>query len=292
MSYVLPREKQIQVLHLLVEGSSLRSITRLTGVHRTTVMNLLVEFGKRCRTFLDGTLRNLDCRHLELDEIWTYVQKKQGQLTQTEQGNPTIGDQYLFIAQDQDSKLIVTYTLGKRNGEVTQAFIDDLAGRINVPFNPNEPWSAKPQISTDGWQSYPTAIYAAFGSCVNYGQLIKSYANDEQPGRYGPPTMVEADRRRVTGVENLGTICTSHVERNNASIRLFIKRFSRLTFAFSKKLENLAAAIALHVAYFNFCWRMRENEGGRLRLTPAMQAGVVNTLWTIDDLYDAVMVGA
>jgi IS1 family transposase len=289
MANVLPREKQIQVLHLLVEGASLRSITRLTGVHRTTVMNLMVAFGNRCREFLDGRLRNLDCRHVECDEIWTFVAKKQGRLTQTEQANPTIGDQYLFIGQDQDSKLVVSHLLGKRNGDVTAAFIDDLAGRINVPFNPNEPWSAKPQISTDGWQSYPTAIYAAFGSCVNYGQLIKSYANDEQPGRYGPPTMVEADRRRVTGVEDLMTICTSHVERNNASIRLFIKRFSRLTFAFSKKLENLAAAIALHVAYFNFCWRMRENEGGRLRMTPAMQAGVVDTLWSIEDLYDSVM---
>jgi hypothetical protein len=124
---------------------------------------------------------------------------------------------------------------------------------------------------------------------VNYGQIIKSFQPDEQPGRYGPPAMVEADRRRVVGVENIMTIGTTHVERNNATIRLFIKRFTRLTYAFSKKLENLSAAIALHVAYFNFCWRMRENEGGRLRMTPAMQAGVVDTLWTIEDLYNAVM---
>ncbi len=289
MAYVLKREQRIQVLHLLVEGSSLRSITRLTGIHRTTTMNLMVDFGQRCRTFLDARLRNLNCRHLELDEIWTYVQKKQGRLTATEQGNTAIGDQYLFIGQDQDSKLIVSHTLGKRNGAVTQAFIDDLASRINFPFNANVPWNEKPQISTDGWQSYPPAISAAFGSCVNYGQIIKSFQPDEQPGRYGPPAMVEADRRRVVGVEDIMTIGTSHVERNNATIRLFIKRFSRLTFAFSKKLENLAAAIALHVAYFNFCWRMRENEGGRLRLTPVMQAGVVSTLWSIEDLYDAVM---
>ena len=289
MAYVLRREKQIQILHLLVEGNSLRSITRLTRVHRTTVMNLLVEFGEKCRTFLDDRLRNLDLHHVECDEIWTFVAKKQGRLTQTEQGNPAIGDQYLFVAQDQDSKLVVTYALGKRNGEVTAAFIDDLASRIVVPYNPNEAWSAKPQISTDGWQSYPTAILATFGSCVNYGQIIKNYRNDEQPGRYGPPSMTDADRRRVVGIEDLATICTSHVERNNGSIRLFMKRFTRLTYAFSKKLENLAAAVALHVAYFNFCWRMRENEGGRLRVTPAMQAGVVNQLWNIEDLYNAVM---
>ena len=179
--------------------------------------------------------------------------------------------------------------VGKRNGEVTHAFIDDLAGRINFPLNPNEPWSAKPQISTDGWQSYPPAISAAFGSCVNYAQLIKSYQPDEQPGRYGPPALVKTDRRRVVGVEDLTTVCTSHVERNNGSIRTFIKRFTRLTYAFSKKLDNLTAAVALHIAHFNFCWRMRENEGGRMRLTPAMQAGVIGTLWSIDDLYDAVM---
>jgi IS1 family transposase len=288
MANVLPRDKQIQILHLLVEGASLRSIARLTGIHRTTVMNLMVDFGQCCRTFLDARLRNLNCRHLELDEIWTYVQKKQGRLSATEQGNTAIGDQYLYVAQDQDSKLIVSHVLGKRNGEVTHAFIDDLAARIVAPYDPNVPWSAKPQISTDGWQSYPPAIAAAFGSCVNYGQIIKSFQPDEQPGRYGPPAMVEADRRRVVGVEDLTTVCTSHVERNNASIRLFIKRFSRLTFAFSKKLENLVAAISLHVAYFNFCWRMRENEGGRYRLTPAMQAGIVGTLWNIEDLYDAV----
>jgi IS1 family transposase len=289
MAYVLPREKQIQILHLLVEGSSLRSISRLTRVHRTTIMNLMLEFGKRCRTFLDDRLRNLDCRHLELDEIWTYVQKKQGRVRPTEQRNQTIGDQYLFIAQDQDSKMIVTYTIGKRTAEVTQAFIDDLATRIVAPYDPNAPWSTKPQISTDGWHSYPPAISAAFGSCVNYGQIVKRYASDEQPGRYGPPLMVEAKRRRVTGVENLMTIGTSHVERNNGSIRLFVKRFTRLTYAFSKKLENLAAAVAIHVAYFNFCWRMRENEGGRMRLTPAMQAGIADRLWKIEDLYDTVM---
>jgi IS1 family transposase len=288
MANVLPREKQIQVLHMLVEGSSLRSITRMTGIHRTTVMKLMVAFGNRCRDFLDSRLRNLDCRHVECDEIWTYVLKKQGRLTPQEQGNTSIGDQYLFVAQDQETKLIVTHVLGKRTGENAQAFMDELAMRIRLTGSANDPWSSKPQLSTDGWLGYPAAVASAFRSQVNYGQIVKGYQNDEQPGRYGPPAMVSSERRRVFGVDNLRTICTSHVERNNATIRLFVKRFTRLTLAFSKKLENLAAAVALHVAYFNFCWRMRENEGGRMRLTPAMQAGVVNTLWTIDDLYDAV----
>lgn len=289
MANVLRREQQLQILRLLVEGNSLRAVTRITRVHRTTVMNLMVTFGKRCRTFLDANLRDLDVRHVECDEIWTYCGKKQGRLTPQEQGDPALGDQYLYVAQDQDSKLIVTFALGKRNSEVTSAFIDDLASRIVLPSNPNDPWESKPQISTDGWQACPAAVVAAFGSYANYGQLVKNYQNAEQPGRYGPPVMVDAERRRVIGVTDLNTICTSHVERNNATIRHFVKRFTRLTYAFSRKLDNLAAAVALHVAYFNFCWRMRENEGGRMRLTPAMQAGVVNTLWTLDTLYNEVM---
>lgn len=288
MANVLSREDQLTVLRLLVEGNSLRSITRLTGIHRTTIMNLLLTFGRACREFLDRTQVNLHLRHVECDEIWTFVAKKQGRLTEDEKINPRIGDQYLYVAQDQDSKLIVTYAIGKRNGEVTQAFIDDLARRM-VPADINAAPCDKPYISTDGWQAYPAAIGDAFNRNVNYGVLIKNYADYEQPGRYGPPTIVDTDRRRIFGGGDPLSICTSHVERNNATIRTFIKRFCRLSYGFSKKLENLAAAVAVHVAYFNFCWRMRENHGGRYRLTPAMQAGLTDTLWDMERLYDEVM---
>jgi hypothetical protein len=192
-----------------------------------------------------------------------------------------------YIGQCQDSKLIVTYAIGKRNSEVTEAFIDDLASRMVLP-EPNADWSDKPQLSTDGWHAYPPAVLGAFGSRANYGQLIKAYNNAEQPGRYGPPTMVDTERRRIIGTENLYKLCTSHVERNNLSIRTFMKRFTRLSLGFSKKLDNLAAAVAIHVAHFNYCWRMRQNEGGRYRLTPAMQAGITRELWTFDRLYDEV----
>ena len=288
MANVLPREKQLLVLRLLVEGNSIRSVERITGVRKRTITNLIVKFGEKCREFLDRNLRDLELRHVECDEIWTFCRKKQGRLTDTEKSDPTIGDQYLFVAQDQGSKLIVTYAVGKRDGEMTEAFIDDLESRMVLP-GVTESWDNKPQISTDGWGAYPAAIIDAFRSRVNYGQLIKNYQNSEQPGRYGPPTMVDSDRRRIVGVNNLKTICTSHVERNNLTIRTFMKRFTRLSLGFSKKLENLAAAVAIHVAHFNFCWRSRENEGGRYRTTAAMQAGIVSELWDMDRLYDEVM---
>jgi IS1 family transposase len=276
MANVLPREKQIAVLHMLVEGNSIRSIERLTGVNRNTIMSLTVRFGAKCRTFLDDKLRGLRLRHIQSDEIWTFVQKKQAMVRQGEH-DAAVGDQFLYVAFDQDTKLIATYALGKRNSNVTNAFMLDLASRIVTET---------PQISSDGWQAYPFAIQNAFGDDVNYGQVIKDFTEPVQPGRYGPPTMVASERRQILGLVDLdlSSICTSHVERNNLTIRTFMKRFTRLALGFSKKLENLAAAVALHVAHYNFC-RIH----GTLKMTPAMAAGVIDELWTIEDLYDAVM---
>lgn len=220
------------------------------------------------------------------------MQKKQGRLESEERNDPTIGDQYLYIGQDAESKLIITFALGKRNGAVTDAFISDLSDRVVLPKDVNIPWSEKPQLSTDGWAAYPGAIRDAFGSRAAHGVLIKNYHEHEQPGRYGPPTMSGTERIGVVGIMDTRTICTSHVERNNLTIRTFMKRFTRLSLGFSKKLDNLAAAIALHVAHFNFCWRPRHKDGalaGRLRNTPAMEAGLTATLWTMDDLYNEVM---
>lgn len=283
MANVLAREDQIKVLHMLVEGCSLRSITRLTGVHRTTVMNLMVKFGTKCREFLDRKMRNVSVRHVQCDEIWTFCRKKQGRLTDEERDLPNVGDIYAFTAIDTDSKLLITFALGKRTRETTEVFIDDLAGRVVLPDNPNLPYQLKPQISTDGWQSYPNAILTAFGSAVQYGTITKNYANPEV-GRYAPPTLCDSTRNRVQFIEDLKTICTSHVERHNLTIRTFLKRFTRLSLGFSKKLENLAACFSLYVTYYNFCWKH-----ATLRMTPALAAGVVDEFWTIERLYDEVM---
>lgn len=272
--YVLAADKQHAVLNLLVEGNSIRSTERITGVHRDTICRFLVRTGDKCRDFLDGRMRNLKLDHLQMDEIWTFVRVKQAHI-EPGQSDAKIGDQYLFVAFDQTTKLVPSFIIGKRVREVTERFTLDLASRIvhNAAH--------KPQVSTDGFIAYPSAIDLAFAQQVNYGVLVKTYGEGKQEGRYGPPDMVQADRRPLWGITDEFSICTSHVERNNLSIRTFMKRFTRLSLGFSKKLENLAAAVALHMAYYNFCWRH-----GSLRMTPAMAAGVTSELWDLERLMD------
>jgi IS1 family transposase len=278
--YQLSREEALSVLHLLVEGNSLRSIQRLTGVHRDTIARLMLRVGTQLREFLDGRMRNLTLNHIQCDEIWTFVRKKQARLTDAERDNPALGDQYLFIALDEDTKLVPTFAIGKRTTETTELFMDDLAGRIVVPslLEPGD----RPMISTDGWQAYPNAVDGAFGGSVRYGVIIKDYQQTEQPGRYGPPEMTGAVRRVIQGNINRFDICTSHVERHNLTIRTFLKRFTRLALGFSKKLDNLAAATALYVAHYNYC-RIH----GSLRMTPAMQARIAGHPWTLEELLEA-----
>ena len=273
MANVLRPERQEQVVHLLVEGNSIRSAERLTDVHRDTIMRLLVRVGDGCRELLDARMVGLKLNHLQLDEIWTFVLVKQGHLPLASAGNPEVGDQYLFIAFDEETKLIPTFALGKRTAEVTAALIGDLAGRLTT---------RRPLISTDGFNAYPGAIRDSFGDeLCNYGTIIKDFAEPVQPGRYGPPVMVRSERRQILGLDDIdpSAFCTSHVERNNPNIRTFMKRFTRLSLGFSKKRENLAAAVGLHVAYHNFCRVHRT-----LRTTPAMAADVADHVWTLGEM--------
>lgn len=289
MANVLSRDKQLLCLKMLAEGASIRATERTMQVHRDTIMRLMVKFGEGCLELLDIKLRGLDLRHLEIDEQWTWVAKKQKNCTDAEKESGSVGDQYLWIALDEDTKLIAYHRIGKRNEQTTRAFIDDLAGRLVLPDNVNVPSHEKPQFSTDGWASYPGAILDTFGSMVQYGQIIKNYTNPEV-GRYAPPDISKCDRRPIQLVSDLWTICTSHVERFNCTTRMFVKRFCRLTLAFSKKLQNLEAAVAMHIANYNFCWRPRENNNsGKLRPTPAMMAHVTDRLWKFSDLYDEVI---
>ncbi len=289
MANVLKREKQLQVIHMLVEGSSLRSVERVTGVQKKTAMRLMVRFGQACRGFLDQKMRGLELRHLECDEQWTFVQKKQGRLTDEEKASvrsAKIGDQYLWIALDQDTKLIPSFIIGKRSADMARRFMVDLASRINLPspMDVGERPGIVPQLSTDGFNAYPEAVDLGFGAYVRYGQIIKDYRNADQPGRYGPPELVGTDRREIYGPIDEMTICTSHVERVNLTTRTLMKRFTRLSLCFSKKLENLAAAVAIYVAYYNFCWMHASLNG-----TPAMAARVASHPWSIDELYEKVM---
>jgi len=268
----LKADKRLTVLHLLVEGNSIRSTERITRVHRDTIMRLLVRAGDACRDLLDRTMRNLTLAHLELGEIWTFVQIKQGHI-KADRSDALIGDQYLYIAFDQKTKLVPAFAIGKRTTDTTERFMLDLAKRI--VRTPDKP---PPQISTDGFAAYPGAVDLAFANEVAYGQIIMTFTEGEQIGRYGPPEMVQADRRPGPGVDPY-SICTSHVERNNLTIRTFLRRYVLLSLGFSKKLENLETAVALHLAHYNFCWRH-----GTTHVTPAMEAKVTGEKWNLERL--------
>ena len=280
MANVLMFHDQLAVLNHLVEGTSLRSITRLTGVHRTTIARLMLRTGERLRGFLDRRMVNLKLKHLQCDEIWTFVLKKQAQLKPAEREDPALGDQFLFVALDEETKLVPSFVLGKRNTENTEALMDDLAKRIVVP--PLLQPGPRPMVSSDGWAAYPNAVDGAFGGGVDYGTIIKDFTESEQPGRYGPPEMTGAVRTVIQGAFSKWDICTSHVERHNLSIRTFLRRFTRLALGFSKKLENLAACVALYVAHYNFC-----RPHGSLLGTPAMAAKLTGHPWSMEELLEA-----
>jgi IS1 family transposase len=295
MANVLASDKQQTVLRLLVEGSSIRSIERITGVHRDTIMRLSVRFGQACRTFLDEEMRQLTLAHIQVDEIWTFVGKKKGRLPAEEWDNPLIGDAYLWTCVDQDTKLIPTFMIGKRSADMARRLMVDLARRLSrpVPHDSDDHAYAtgayRPvvQISTDGFAPYPEAVDLAFGPYVKYGTITKEYRNaDRKAGDYSPAQIISSRRKARFGMreDEARSICTSHVERNNLTIRTFMKRFARLSLGFSKKLDNLAAAVALHMAYYNFVWKPSTLKGS----TPAMAAGVTRRLWTFDDLFSEV----
>ncbi|MGD0211488.1 MAG: IS1 family transposase [Desulfomonilia bacterium] len=268
---ILKREKQEVVIKGLVEGSSIRSIERITGVHRDTIMRLMISVGNTCEKIMDTTMRNLPCKNIEVDEVWSYVGKKQRHVGINDDPD-RVGDFYTFIALDSETKLIPVYKVGKRDLPTAQAFISDLSSRM----------SNRIQISSDKLKAYVDAIEVAFGANVDYAQIVKSYeAEPIGPGRYSPPKVISVLKEYIMGSPDFSKICTSFVERQNLTVRMQMRRFTRLTNAFSKKLENLKAAVALHFAHYNFV-RIH----GTLRMTPAMAAGVTKELWSIRDLIE------
>lgn len=268
----LKAEKQEMAISALVEGSSIRSIERMTGVHRDTIMRLLVRVGESSENILDSTMRNLTCKNIEVDEIWSFVGKKQRHIGLND--DPTkVGDFYTFVALDSDTKLIPAYRIGKRDLPNTKAFIDDLSSRLQN----------RVQLSSDKYPGYIEAVESGFGSEVDYGQIVKSYeAEPKGPGRYSPPKVVSVLKEYIAGSPDWNKICTSYIERSNLTMRMQIRRFTRLTNAFSKKLENLKAAVALHFAHYNFI-RVHST----IRVTPAMEAGITDHIWSIRDLIKA-----
>ena len=268
---ILRREKQEAAIAALVEGVSIRSTERMTGIHRDTIMRLMCRVGQGCENLMDSYMKNLKCQTLQVDEIWCFVGKKQRHLKDTDNIDE-LGDQWVFVALDAESKLIPSYLVGKRTAYNTQAFIADLSSRLDN----------RVQLSSDSLNLYMEAVESSFGGAVDYGQIVKSYeAEPTGAGRYSPPHVVSAERRVIVGNPQDSKISTSYVERQNLTMRMQMRRFTRLTNAFSKKLENLKAAVALHFAHYNFV-RVHKT----LRVTPAMEAGVTNRLWSIGDLLE------
>jgi IS1 family transposase len=247
----------------------------MTGVNRKTVLTLLVRMGEGCASLLDDTMVNLPCKRLELDELWAFVGKKERQITASDGASK--GDAWTFVAIDAETKLVPSFLVGKRDQVTTNAFIHDLAGRLQN----------RAQVTTDGYKTYVNAIDDAFAGEVDYAQLIKKYEGEaEGPGRYSPPKVTGIDKIPVFGSPREELVSTSYVERQNLTVRMGVRRYTRLTNAFSKKLENHIAATALHFAHYNF---VRSHQ--TLRCTPAMAAGVSNTMWGVEDLLDAALGG-
>jgi IS1 family transposase len=272
MANVLNTDKQIAIIGALTEGSSIRSIERITGVHRDTIMRLGVKVGQGCTAMMDEKMRDLPCTRLELDEIWGFVGKKEKHVKADDPAD--VGSVWTFCAIDAETKLVPAFRVGERDSETANAFLLDIADRMTNRL----------QISTDGLAAYVGAVENAYGADVDYGQVIKTYgaqvANDHP--RYSPPEFVSAEKKVVMGRPDEALISTSYVERLNATTRLHMRRLTRLTLAFSKKRENFEAAVGLHFAYYNFVKRH-----STIRCTPAMAVGVTKTFWTVGELLEA-----
>jgi len=262
-------DKQTAVIHGLVEGCSIRSLERMTGVHRDTIMRLMVTVGDACGDTLNQMMRNLPCKHIEVDEVWCYVGKKQRHI-EVKDDPSQVGDFYTWVAIDPDSKLVPAFRVGKRDAENADAFIGDLSSRLQNRI----------QLSSDALGAYVEAVKANFGNDIDYAQIVKTYeAEPIGPGRYSPPKVTSVDKLVIVGKPDMRLASTSYVERDNLTMRMSMRRFTRLTNAFSKKLENLKAAVNLHFAYYNLV-RFHKT----VRMPPAMAADVTNKPWTIQDL--------
>lgn len=265
----LTLEKQAAIIRGLVEGSSIRSVERMTGVHRDTIMRLMVAVGDGCGKTLDQMMRNLPCKRIEVDEVWCYVGKKQRHVGVGDDPNQ-VGDFYTWVAIDADSKIVPAFRVGKRDGANANAFVADLSSRLQNRI----------QLSSDALKAYVEAVEISFGADVDFAQIVKTYEGEPVgPGRYSPPKVASVSKLIIVGQPNMRLASTSYVERGNLTMRMSMRRLTRLTNAFSKKLENLEAAVKLHFAYYNLV-RFHKT----LRMPPAMVAGVTDRPWRVEDL--------
>lgn len=267
---ILDPAKRAQVVAALVEGNSIRSTVRMTGVAKNTIAKLLIALGSACSEYLDKTLVNLPCKRVQCDEIWSFVGAKDKNIPDKRKDEVGIGSAWTWVAIDADSKLVCSWLVGKRDPGCATEFIQDLAGRLKN----------RVQLTTDGLKLYLTAVADGFGENIDYAMLVKIYGNDpEGERRYSPAICTGCKKQTKIGDHDEKYISTSYIERQNLTMRMQMRRFTRLTNAFSKRIESHVAALSIHYLYYNFC-RIHQT----LRVTPAMEAGISDRLWSIDDL--------
>jgi IS1 family transposase len=266
----LTSAQRAQIIALLCEGNSLRSVTRVTGVSLNTVTKLLVDAGKACDAFHNETVRNVKAKRIQCDEIWAFTYAKQKNVETAKAAPGGAGDTWTWTAIDADSKLVLSYLVGGRDAGYAHEFMQDVANRL----------ANRVQLTTDGHQAYLSAVEGAFGCGVDYAMLIKLYGDSPvQTGRYSPGECTGFIKRPIEGRPAKRHISTSYVERQNLTMRMHMRRFTRLTNGFSKSVENHAYAVALHFTYYNFV-----KEHKTLRCSPAMAAGVSARLWDVSDI--------
>jgi IS1 family transposase len=274
MANILKTEKKVAVISMLAEGASIRAVERITGVNQNTIMSLNRRVGDACAKIMDEKMRGLNCRNLEIDEIWGFIGAKRKNAERA----GVYGDVWTFIALDADSKLIPSFIVGKRDAYHAKAFMDDLASRLAL----------RVQISSDALAAYPDAFERSFGTGADYGQIVKTYsvtplgmASAPAAVRYSPAEVVKVERTVISGMPDVARITTSHIEKQNHTLRMHCRRLTRLTNAFSKKFENFQAAVALNFVYYNFV-----KTHLAIRMTPAMAAGIEKSHWTVAELVE------
>ncbi len=269
-------ERRAKIIQTLVEGNSVRATCRLTSTAKGTVLSLLADVGKACADYQDKALRNLTSKRIQCDELWSFCYAKQKNVPAEHEGEFGYGDVWTWTAVDADTKLIVSYLVGKRNTEYAEMFMGDIKSRL----------ANRVQLTTDSHGSYLVAVENTFGSEIDYAQLVKLYGNSSDPDkRYSPSECIGAKPMVMQGNPDMKQVSTSFVERQNLTMRMSMRRFTRLTNAFSKKIENLEYSVALHFMYYNFCRPHKTlTPKGSIGVTPAMAAGVTKRIWPIEDI--------
>jgi hypothetical protein len=270
----LSTEKRARIIGCLVEGNSIRATVRMTGAAKNTITKLLVDLGEACTEYQDGELQNLPCKVVEVDEIWSYCYAKQKNVPEQFKGTPGYGDVWTFTAICADTKLAPSWLVGERTSDDAEYFLTDLASRLE----------GRVQLSTDGHGLYEGTVGPSFQNNVDWAQIQKHYASDpKQTGKYSPGVCIGTKRRAMKGDPDPARISTSYVERQNLTMRMGMRRFTRLTNGFSRKVENLSHAVSLHFMHYNFA-RPHQTLKQKYPRTPAMAAGVADHIWSLEEI--------